>query len=222
MHPAMNLQNAINEKNTQMAAMMPPEVKHLLQQKAQELAAKHIETNAIQIGRQAPHFALPNAQGAPVSLQQLLTQGAVVLSFYRGAWCPYCNLEIRALNAFKDQFKAAGASLVAISPQLPDRSAKLATEANLGFEVLSDVGNLVARNYGLTYLLDAALHEVYLSFGMDIPAHNGDSTWELPFPATYVIDSAGKVRFAFVDSDYRKRAEPAKLLECLQTLQQEN
>ncbi|OGG99935.1 MAG: hypothetical protein A2600_05865 [Candidatus Lambdaproteobacteria bacterium RIFOXYD1_FULL_56_27] len=216
-----DLQALINKKNEQMAAMMPQEVKKLLQQKAEELASQKIESNAIGLGDQAPDFSLPNVHGSPVSLAQLLVKGPLVLSFYRGAWCPYCNLEIRALNAFKGRFKTFGAQLVAISPQLPERSAKLAEEAALDFEVLSDVGNLVARTYGLTYRLDPALREVYLSFGLDVPGHNGDQTWELPFPATYLIDRQGKVRFAFVEPDYRKRTEPAKLLEVLQTLDQE-
>lgn len=218
MNSSSNLQQAINEKNAQMAGMMPPEVKQLLQQKAEELAARHLETNAIKLGDTAPDFTLPNALKVAVNLAKLLTHGPVVLSFYRGAWCPYCNLEVQALQQMNHKFKELGASLVAISPQTPDHTLNFVEKAKLDFEVLSDVGNQVSRRFGLTYILDPELRPIYLSFGLDIPMHNGDDSWELPFPATYLIDRQGKVRFCFVESDYRKRAEPADLLHALQTL----
>ncbi len=218
MNSSSNLQQAINEKNTQMAGMMPPEVKQLLQQKAEVLAARHLEATAIKLGDTAPDFTLPNALQVDVNLAKLLAQGPVVLSFYRGAWCPYCNLEVQALQQMNTKFKELGASLVAISPQTPDQSLNFVEKAELSFAVLSDVGNLVSRAYGLTYYLDPELRPIYLSFGLNIPLHNGDDTWELPFPATYLIDQQGKIRFAHVEADYRKRAEPADVLKCLQTL----
>ena len=218
MNSSSNLQQALNEKNAQMAGMMPPEVKQLLQQKAEVLAARHLEATAIKLGDTAPDFTLPNALQVDVNLAKLLAQGPVVLSFYRGAWCPYCNLEVQALQQMNPKFKELGAKLVAISPQTPDQSLNFVEKADLSFEVLSDLGNHISRAYGLTYILDPELRPIYLSFGLNIPMHNGDDTWELPFPATYLIDQQGKIRFAHVEADYRKRAEPDDILKCLQTL----
>jgi peroxiredoxin len=161
---------------------------------------------------------LPDATGTKVSLSALLAKGPVVLAFYRGGWCPYCSTELRALQARLAEFNAAGATLVAVSPQTPDASLSTAEKLNLAFPVLSDEGNQVAESFGLVFSLPEALREVYLGFGLDLPTANGDDTFRLPIPATYVIRADGTVAWRFADADYTKRAEPDDVLAALVTL----
>lgn len=183
-----------------------------------ELAASGLAEHSLAAGAQAPDFALPDARGGQVRLSALLEKGPVVLAFYRGAWCPYCNLELRALQAALPEFERRGASLVAVSPQLPDNSLSLAEKLGLKFPVLSDVGNTTARAYGLVFTVPAALRPVYQGFGIDLPAANGDQSFELPLPATYVIARDGRVAWRFVNADYTRRGEPADVLTALSGL----
>lgn len=173
---------------------------------------------AIGVGATAPDFVLPDATGAEVRLSERLASGPVVLSFYRGGWCPYCNLELRALQAALGSFERCGAALVAVSPQAPDSSLTTVEKHDLEFPVLSDVGNVVARDYGLVFEVPPDLLEAYDRFGIDLEAANGDESHELPIPATYVIDQDRTVRFAFVDADYTRRADPADVLDALRPL----
>ncbi|MEO0540864.1 MAG: peroxiredoxin-like family protein [Cyanobacteria bacterium P01_A01_bin.105] len=182
------------------------------------LKATGLDRTARQAGSQAPDFSLPNAVGQRVNLSQLLTQGPVIINFYRGEWCPYCNLELRAFQALLPEFKKAGAQLIAISPELPDHSLSVTEKHALEFAVLSDVGNTVAKQYGLVFTLDPSLQPIYQQFGLDIPAHNGDERYELPMPATYVIDRDGTIRYAFIEADYTQRAEPADVLKAVEQL----
>lgn len=170
------------------------------------------------VGTEAPGFDLPDANGGRVALASLLERGPVVLAFYRGGWCPYCSTELRALQARLDDFARAGATLVAVSPQTPDHSLTTAEKLELTFPVLSDVGNTVARSYGLVFSLPEDLREVYAGFGLDLPAANGDRTFELPLPATFVIGTDGVVSWRFADADYTKRAEPDDVVAALAAL----
>lgn len=183
-----------------------------------ELAATGIEQQGLAVGSKAPDFALPDATGKRVRLSELLAKGPVVLNFYRGEWCPYCNLELRAFQAMQSEFEAAGAQIVAISPELPDHSLSVTEKHELAYAVLSDVGNRVSREYGLIFALAEALRPIYHEFGIDIPTNNGDGSYELPLPATYVIDTQGVVRYAFADADYTKRAEPSEALAAVKAL----
>jgi peroxiredoxin len=150
-----------------------------------------------------------------LTLARLRSDGPVVLVFYRGAWCPYCNLQLRAFQAALADIHAAGASLVAISPQTPDNSLTLAEQAELALPVLSDVGNDVARSYGLVYALGAADRELHSGAGIDLTAFNGDDSWELPAPAVFVVDADGTIRYASVAGDYRWRVGPDEVLAAL-------
>lgn len=182
-----------------------------------DLARSGIAERSVPVGAAAPTFSLPDATGEQVSLGGLLAKGPVVLSFYRGGWCPYCNLELRALQSALSDIEAAGATLVAVSPQLPDSSLSTAQKLELSFPVLSDVGNVVARAYGLVFSLPEDLRAVYDRMGNDLPAVNGDHTFELPVPATYVIGGDGTVAWRFVEPDYKRRGEPADILQALRS-----
>ena len=196
----------------------PEEAASIMAQKTSELEAAGIVNNSLKVGQQAPDFDLPDPTGKHIKLSELLKNGPVVLNFYRGEWCPYCNLEIRAFQQMLPEFKATGAQVVAISPELPDSSLTMQEKHELSFPVLSDVGNGVATSYGLVFILDAALRPLYKGFGIDIPAHNGDETYALPVPATYVVDTTGTIRYAYANADYTRRAEPADVLAAVKAL----
>src|SRR4051794_36818263 len=180
---------------------------------ATELGARTWPASAV--GDAAPDSELPDARGGSVTLAGLRSDGPVVLVFYRGAWCPYCNLQLRAFQAALADIHAAGATLVAISPQTPDNSLTLAEQAELAFPVLSDVGNAVARRYGLVYALGADDRELHTGIGIDLSAFNDDDSWELPAPAAFVIDADGTIRYASVAGDYRWRVGPDEALAAL-------
>ncbi len=180
------------------------------------------ETQAInhaasKAGDSAPDFELNNALNKPVKLSVLLQKGPVILSWYRGSWCPYCNIQLRYLQSYLPKFEAVGATLIALSPELPDKSLSTTEKNNLGFEVLTDYNNEVARQFGIAFSLNEELIEIYNDFHK-LENYNGVSTNQLPVPATYVIGTDGVIKYAFVDTDYRKRAEPADILKVLQTL----
>jgi peroxiredoxin len=170
---------------------------------------------ARKIGDRAPAIALKNAKGETVEVDALLEKGPVIVTFYRGGWCPYCNLQLKAFQRILPDIKAAGASLVAISPEKPDDTLSTAEKNALAFEVLSDVGQKVGRAFGLVYQFSDELKSAYEGFGLDIPAKNGADDWSLPLSATYVIDRDSTIIYAYTDADYRDRADPMDVLEIL-------
>jgi len=175
---------------------------------------------AINKGHSASDFTLPNAKGEKTSLAKLLEDGPIVLSFYRGGWCPFCSLEFKALHDILPQIKELGASLVGISPELPDNSLDTIEKHQLQFEVLTDVGNTIARQYGLVMDVPEIMRPVYSQWGIDLPALNGDDSWELPIPATFVIGRDSKIISAYINKNYTERMEPVDIIKALQTLKQ--
>ncbi|MEL6229979.1 MAG: peroxiredoxin-like family protein [Cyanobacteria bacterium J06627_3] len=196
----------------------PQDAQVTMAEATEALEASGIANQALTVNDKAPDFELPDATGKLVRLSELLKQGPVVINFYRGEWCPYCNLELRAFQNLLPEFKQASATLVAISPELPDHSLSVTEKHSLEFAVLSDVGNKVSRQYGLVFTLDASLQPLYEGFGIDIPTSNGDDSYELPLPATYVIDQSGRIRYAFAEADYTLRAEPQDVLAVVKEL----
>jgi peroxiredoxin len=173
--------------------------------------------HALAVGDRAADFELPNAYGRRIRLAYELERGAVVLIFYRGAWCPFCNLQLRSLQQALPQIEALGASLVAISPQLPDGSRSMIDKNALTFEVLSDLQSHVASEYGITFTLAPPDQTLFLEVGNDLRRANGDSTWVLPAPATFVIAADGTIHLARVDSNYTTRINPDEILSALGT-----
>jgi peroxiredoxin len=170
------------------------------------------------VGDSLPNVVLPNHDGTQINLQDMLKDSNLVISFYRGAWCPYCNLEMKALIDHNEQFKAAGGELVAISPELPDNSMALIEKENIQFPVMSDVANKVSDTFGLIFKLPEDLQHLYKDFGFSLTEKNGDDSWALPMPATYVVNQQGKIVYAFVNADYTQRAEPADILTALKAI----
>lgn len=171
---------------------------------------------ALKVGDRAPSIVLGNAKGETVDVGALLKKGPVIVAFYRGGWCPFCNLELRAFQRIIPDIEAAGASLVAISPEKPDDSPSTVEKNALTFEVLSDVGQKVGRAFRLVYDFSDELKSAYNGFGLDIPAKNGTAgEWALPMSATYIIDRDGVIIYAYTDADYRDRADPIDILAVL-------
>ncbi|MGK5557559.1 peroxiredoxin-like family protein [Actinomadura kijaniata] len=197
---------------------IPADVRAVMRRAAREQEESGQAERALNAGAKAPSFALPSATGRTVALDELLAQGPVVLTFYRGAWCPYCNIALRSLQRHHDDITARGARLVAVSPQVPDESLSLAEKHGLAFDVLSDLGCDVAERYGLAFDLPDDLAAVYDGLGIDLHRSNAGHARTLPLPATYVIDRDGVIRWAFVTTDYTTRAEPADVLAALDAL----
>lgn len=193
----------------------PAEVFAAIEAANAKLEISGIAGRALKAGDGIPDFDLPDATGKVVRSADLLAAGPLVISFYRGSWCPYCSLELKTLQQNLSEFRARGATLVAISPQTPDESLTTKEKNELAFPVLSDAGSKVARKFGLVFTLDETLKPIFKAFGIDLLAHNGVDTWELPIPATYVVAKSGKIVSACVDVDYRNRAEPAEILKSL-------
>lgn len=175
---------------------------------------------ALKVGQLAPDFTLPDAFGNPVSLSALLARGPVVISFYRGEWCPFCNIELRALQQALPTIEQLGATLVAISPEMPDHGIVASEKNKLTFPVLSDFGNKVARQFGIVFQIGQELKEFSRNaFKNDIALRNGEDSYELPVPAMYVLDTSGVIRFAHVDVDYMSgRAQPEEIISALETI----
>ncbi len=214
----MSLKNEIEDLKAKFLPQVPDKIKESMRKAEENLRKLRLAERALGTGDIAIDFTLPNAKGEPVSSEALRNAGPVVLSFYRGSWCPYCNLELKALQDVHAEIQALGASLVAISPQLPDESLSNSEKTQLEFEVLSDVNSEVSDQYGLTFSLAADLRPIYRNWGADVATVNDDPDCKLPLPATYVIGQDGKILHSFTDEDYTARLEPDEILESLREL----
>lgn len=214
----MTLGESIEQFKKQMAGAAPKEVLKTIGDEIRKLSESGIKEKALKPGVRAPDFSLPDPQGKIFSLSDLFPKGPVVLTFYRGSWCPFCNLQLRAYQKALPEIKKMGATLVAISPQTPDHSLSFVEKAELTFPVLSDQGNSVARQYGLDFKFSEALQSLAKGFGNELPKFNGDDSWVVPMPGTFIIDQAGVIRFASVNPDWLTRLEPSAILEELKKL----
>ncbi|MDH3406964.1 MAG: AhpC/TSA family protein [Gammaproteobacteria bacterium] len=195
--------------------------KAVMEKAAMDLVAE-MPKPGIQVGAKAPDFSLKNPYGKTIKLSTLLKKGPVILTFYRGAWCPYCNLQLHQLKQALPQFKKHGASLVAITPQTPDKSVGQFKQDGFPFEVLSDMDYKVIKAYKLLWKVPPELDATYRrAYGLSLEAFNGPGRLDLPIPGTFVIDRAGIVRAAFANTDWKKRMEPVDILAALQKLPKE-
>ncbi|GHO46709.1 peroxiredoxin-like family protein [Ktedonospora formicarum] len=213
-----SLQSQLDALAAQAYDQLPGTLLRQLQLPIEQLMASEAVSKALKVGERVSDFTLPDALGNLVTFSTLLQRGPVVVSFYRGAWCPYCNLQLRAYQQALPQIQELGASLVAISPQTADHSLSLMEKQELTFTVLSDVGNRVARQFGLVFTLDESVRAAHKQVGMDLPVYNGDESWELPMPGTFVIDQSGIACLAFVDPNFTQRLEPSTIIAKLEKL----
>jgi peroxiredoxin len=214
----MSLRQMIEELQAQSAANIPPDVLQKMARATRDLIGSGVADQALQPGERAPEFVLPNTRGEDIALATLLEQGPAVINFYRGAWCPYCNLELKALNDALPAMQGLGASLVSISPNLVEKSAAYAAANPFGFDLLCDLDNRVAKRYRLVFTLADELQSIYAGFGLDLSSFDGNTRFELPLPATYVVRPDGIVTAGFVHADYTRRMEPAAIIASLSEL----
>ena len=189
-----------------------------VREKAGKDLASSMPDPGIKVGEKAPDFTLNNALDEPVNLTDKLKEGPVVLVFYRGAWCPFCNMHLHVLQQSLPEFKKYGAQLITITPQTPDKSVEQFKQKGYPFEVLSDLDNKVMKAYSLYFELPPDLVAVYKKHGLDIEAFNGKGRNVLPVPGSFVIDTDGIVQAMHADTDYKQRMEPSAIIEALKKM----
>lgn len=211
----MSLTQQLEDLTTKLRSLVPPERLATVEKAVADLRAGQQAESALKGGSRVPDFELYDGDGMLWRSADLLRSGGLVVVFYRGRWCAYCNTQLAALQEVHPQIAAAGASLVAISPQTQKHSYMTRDMHALRFPVLGDPGNLVARQFGIVYRVSPELQRMYESIMTKLPGYNGDQTWELPMPATYVIEQDGTISFARVDPDWRERPEPEEIISFL-------
>lgn len=214
----MSLQEQLSELKANIKSQIPEDVLQKFDESIQALEESGITNHAPQVGDMLNNFVLSNQLGQQRSLAELRKSGPVVVVFYRGGWCPYCNLELRAYQQILPEIKAAGAQLVAVTPELPDSSLSTLEKNELEFEVLSDVGADYAKEIGIAFTLPEELRQIYAELGGDLEKFNGAGLFDLPIPATFVVDTAGQIAFAHVDVDYTTRANPEDVLSVVHNI----
>ncbi len=211
------LREILAERKESIAKYVPAETQAIHARAIAELKEKHLATDILPAGTKIPAFEASDQNGKSTPSEELLTKGRLVLCFIRGRWCPFCVAQMEAMNAILPEIEKAGARLAAISPQTVQQSFFMHDQHKLRFPLLSDRGNNVARQFGLTYRVSDEQQSLYKHTFVNLPFVNGDDCWELPIPATYVIDRQGTVLYASANEDYSERPEPTEIVAFLQS-----
>jgi len=215
---ARPLRDILAERKELIAKYVPSETQAIHAQAVAELKQRHLAASILPIGAKAPSFQLQDYDGKVVSTSDLLAKGRLVLCFTRGRWCPFCVGQMEAMNLVLPQIEQAGARLVAISPQTVKQSFFMHDQHKLRFPLLSDADNKIARQFGLTYRVPALQEAIYRRAFVNLPFTNGDESWELPIPATYILQRDGTILYASGNEDYTERPEPADIVSALHRL----
>jgi peroxiredoxin len=206
------LRQILAERKEAIAKYVPPDIQAIHDRTVAVLKAQGVAARALAVGAKIPSFTLPDQDGKSVSSSDLLAKGRLVVLFIRGRWCPFCVGQLEAMNHIAAQIQAAGAALVAISPQTQKQAYFMYDQHKLKFPLLVDAGNEVARQFGLVYRVSHEQEDLYRRTFVNLPLVNGDDSWALPIPATYFVDRDGTVLFAYANEDYRERPEPLDVL----------
>jgi peroxiredoxin len=209
------LRDILAERKEAIAKYVPAETQAIHARAIAELQQQRLAENILAVGVTFPEFQLPDHAGKTTSPSDLLAKGRMVLCFIRGRWCPFCVAQMEAMNLVAPEIEQAGATLVAISPQTVQQSFFMRDQHKLRFPLLSDAGNKVARQFGLIYRVPEEQKTIYQRAFVNLPFVNGDDSWELPIPATYIIDRNGIVTYASANEDYAERPEPEDILRAL-------
>jgi peroxiredoxin len=213
---ATTLREELAERKRLMELYVPADTRAVNERATEELRNSGLTERALKGEDQAPAFTLLDHNGKSVSSAELLANGPLVIAFLRGRWCPFCCGEAEALNRLLPDFVKAGASLIAMSPQSVNQAYFMHDQHKLRFPLLVDEGNRVARQFGIVYRVPDYQEKLFSSVFINLPHINGDSSWELPLPATFVVGRDRKIRYAYVNVDYTERAEPADVLQSIQ------
>lgn len=217
--PLPDLQAQLQARFDEFLSTAPQSLQKTYEEGIRTVASSGVLDSALKKGQKAPDFSLTTSSGGIIKLSYLLKSGPVILTWYRGGWCPYCNIQLRAYQEYFREFRKEGAMIVAISPEFPEYAISTTSENSLQFPVLSDVGNRVARQYGIVYKLPEPVVEAFKK-KFDLPSRNGNESYELPLAATFVVAKDGTIAYAFIEADYKKRADPKELIEVLKSLSQ--
>ena len=212
---ARPLREIYAERKDLIAKYVPAETQKIHAQAVAELKQRNLAANILPVGAKAPEFEVQDHDGKLVRSSDLLAKGRLVLCFIRGRWCPFCVGQMEAMNQIVPQIEQAGATLVAISPQTVKQSYFMHDQHKLKFPLLSDAGNKVARQFRLTYRIPAPQEAIYRRAFVNLPLTNGDESWELPIPASYILDRDGTILYASANEDYTDRPEPRDLFNAL-------
>ncbi|HEX3352262.1 MAG TPA: peroxiredoxin-like family protein [Terriglobales bacterium] len=207
-----SLHEIFAERKQLIARYVPPETQAVHRRVIEDLKKAHLGQNALAVGAKAPAFELSDQAGKAISSADLLSKGPLVITFFRGRWCPFCVGQLEAMNLILPQIEHAGAALLAISPQTVQQSFFMVDQHKLGFPLLSDAGNQVARRFGLVYRVPDEQQAIYRRAFINLPFANGDDSWELPIPATFILDGDGTVLYAAANEDYTERPEPGEII----------
>ena len=211
----LDLATQIQQFNIELAAKVPQEVLEAFGKSIEDLKTKNIEEKSIKIGETIPNFSLKNAKNEVVNSSDILKNGKMIIAFYRGSWCPYCNLELKALQEKISEFKEKNATLVAISPQSPDNSLSIIEKHNLTFEVLTDKDNTFAKQLGIVFELQDFVLPFYNALGINLSSFNKNDDTSLPIPAVFVVNENGIIIYKFADANYMNRIDIDELLNTL-------
>lgn len=215
----MELQQSLDKLKERIEGSMPANYVEIMHDSTRKLEASGIGDRILKAGDQAPSFELMNQNGELVSSQTLLENGPMVITFYRGVWCPYCNTDLAYLKRYEDKIKELGATMLSISPQIAIHNQQIIEQQRLGFDLLSDSGNEVAEQFGLRWEMVDPLRSLYNDkFRIPLPDYNGDESWTLPVPARFIIGTDGMIKYAEYSVDYTKRPNPDVLIEELEKL----
>jgi len=216
----MSLQEKLDAFRTKFETeVAPPEVVALMHRVTAQLIASGQVDRALKAGDRAPVLTLPDADGNAISSGDLTEKGPLILTFYRGMWCPYCNIDLEAIEEARPQIEARGATLTAISPQTEVNSRKTRQTLHLGFPILRDQGGALAAAFGIRWALPDDLKQTYLKLGVNLELFNDDDSWTLPMPARYVIGRDGIISYAEINPDYTRRPEPSDVLPVIDQMQ---
>lgn len=214
----MKLQEKLSAMKQESIATKPPEVVATLLEESQKLVQSGIADQVIKVGETLPEFTLSDTNGNIISSKELLAKGPLALSFYRGIWWPYCNVELEALQEIYSDILDLGGSLIAISPQLTKYTKQVVKKHNLTFPVLADKGNEYANELNLVFTLPEKLKELYTSFGTDLTRFNGDDSWKLPMSGRFLVDRNGVIRNIDVHPDHTIRPEPIEIIDFMKSM----
>jgi peroxiredoxin len=215
------LREIFAERKELIAKYVPAETRAIHGRAVAELKQKRLAATILPVGSKTPEFQLQDHDGKTISSSDLLAKGRLALCFIRGRWCPFCVGQMEAMNLMLPEIEQAGAALVAVSPQTVQQSFFMRDQHKLRFPLLSDAGNKVARQFGLTYRVPDEQRAVYQRAFVNLPFVNGDNSWKLPIPATYVIDRDQLVLYAYANADYTERPEPEEIVRFLQVMRSE-
>ncbi len=215
----MTFQEKLKATKKRIEGNMAPQFLKIMHNATDSLKKSGIQDKVLKIGDKIPDFELSNQNNEVINVKELYSKGPVVITFYRGFWCPYCNVDLANLKHYKDEIESYGATLFSISPELQEYSKKISLMQKLNFDILTDQSNKVADQFGLKFKMPDDLIELYRDkFQINLKQYHGDDEWELPMPARFLVDTEGIIRYVESEPDYRERPDPDELIAVLKTL----